>query len=216
MAALVSLKANCYVCDRPFVRARKLRSHLFHQHASDASHSLIAVHYECPSCFGHYAAIDELKAHVTVHVRNTHHGSKKRNAPTSGEEPNDDFGFDSSSSAQERTIICKKTKVSYLGSHDDPPPEVQEPPDIESDEEGTGLGLRSMLFLWAYRLRESKPIEGIDAVIKTRKVDLASFTGRLIGISIDIMQKWQSENYLDEKLKETLRTAFLFHLSSIL
>ncbi|ORX60265.1 hypothetical protein DM01DRAFT_89020 [Hesseltinella vesiculosa] len=101
---------NCFICRRSFSVAQKLRNHIFSNHGidleprkhglrrfnteqfmfikktSDASHALVEVHYECPSCLDHYATMDELKAHLTAHIRKKQ-DNKKRNASasTSGE-----------------------------------------------------------------------------------------------------------------------------------
>ncbi|KAI9496683.1 hypothetical protein BDB00DRAFT_750891, partial [Zychaea mexicana] len=88
MAAIISLKSCCYICHRPFAESKKLRNHLFTLHSvdveprphgksryntehyvyvkknSDASHSMILEHFECPSCLNHYATMNELKDHI--------------------------------------------------------------------------------------------------------------------------------------------------------
>ncbi|ORX48817.1 hypothetical protein DM01DRAFT_1376626 [Hesseltinella vesiculosa] len=60
---------------------------MFIEKASGASHVLVEVHYECPSCFDHYTTMDELKAHMTAHIRKKQQDNKNRNASasTSGE-----------------------------------------------------------------------------------------------------------------------------------
>ncbi|KAI9321565.1 hypothetical protein BX666DRAFT_1000164 [Dichotomocladium elegans] len=166
MTILVSLILSCHTCTRQFFTAPKLRNHLFSQHgievasrpsgkrrhntpqfmyikkASDASHSLIVVHYEFPSCLDHYATLDELRAHITLHVKKKFYRNKKGSTATSREGRHDSFDFDPTSSADGNAVSCK-------GSLEDPPLEVEEHLESENNENNAEIGLRSFVTVQA-------------------------------------------------------------------
>jgi hypothetical protein len=94
---------------------------------------MILEHFECISYLNHYPTIDELATHITQHIRQTCHDNKR----------------DASSITPDNTDPNKKKpKISNPAIEEDPLATIEEPLEPETNE----LDLRSLLFLWAYRL----------------------------------------------------------------
>ncbi|KAG0170120.1 hypothetical protein DFQ29_009422 [Apophysomyces sp. BC1021] len=63
---------------------------------------------------------------------------------------------------------------------------------------------RKLLYLWAYRLYHSEPLNGIDTIIKKKLQEPKTTAAILEGASIKLLEQWQSNESFDIHMKQAL------------